>query len=153
MDIVFGLFWQVEIDDMGYAQDIYAASGHIGGHQHPHTAIPQSLQGPVALALIHATVKGRCGKTGGLKGYGEVLCGSFGGCEDKRLFHGVILQDCIQQILLVDHVIGEKESLLYELFGDGRRGNRYTSGVCRQTFGQIPHDAFKGSGKEKGLTF
>ena len=61
MDIILVLVGHVIVEHRVHVVDVQAPGGHVGGHQHPHLALPEFLQGLFPHRLGDVPVDGRAG--------------------------------------------------------------------------------------------
>jgi hypothetical protein len=57
MDVVFGIAWNIEVEDVTHVVDIEAARGYVATHQKPDVALPKAVQHLRALRLREIAVQ------------------------------------------------------------------------------------------------
>src|SRR6266702_279013 len=83
---------QVEIDDVGDAVDIDAASGDVGGDQRADVTGAELRQRPLAMVLRLVAVDGAGGDAGLLKRLHHLVCAVLGAGENQRAVDRFLLQ-------------------------------------------------------------
>src|SRR3990172_8379373 len=87
MHITFRLIGYLEIDDVGDAVDVDAASRQIGGDQHLHLSASELFQRAFAGALRLVAVNGRCAQSAVRELLSNEIRAPLGAGEDQRLAH------------------------------------------------------------------
>ena len=71
VDVVLNLVGHVVVEHHVHVVDVQAPGGHVGGHQHPHLALPEGLEGLFPDALLDVAVDGLGGDAPHLEQAGE----------------------------------------------------------------------------------
>ncbi|CWM77374.1 Uncharacterised protein [Neisseria meningitidis] len=109
VDVVFRLFRQVVVDNVGNGRYVDTACGNIGGNQNFAAAFTQIHQRAVAPALRHIAVQAVCGETFFVQFIRNDFGHGFGGRENHALIDIGIAQDMIEQAVFVAHIVAVQQ--------------------------------------------
>src|SRR5688572_873030 len=152
MDVALRLIRQVEIDHVGDAVDVDAASGDVGRHQDADLAVAEILQRLLSRVLGLVAVDGVGAHTGAVQLLRHLVGAVLGAGEDQRPPDCLVGQQVLQQRALVG-LLDEMHALRNAL---GRRGNRRhldAHRLLQQARNQAVDGLRHGGGEHQGLAF
>ena len=111
VNVVFSLFRQVVVDNVGNGRYVDTACGNVGGNQNFAAAFAQIHQRAVAPALRHVAVQAVGGETFFVQIVGDDFGHGFGGRENHALVDVGITQDVVEQAVFVAHIVAVQQLL------------------------------------------
>ncbi len=111
VDVVFRLFRQVVVYDVGNGRYVNTACGNVGGNQNFAAAFTQIRQRAVAPALRHIAVQAVGGETFFVQFIRDDFGHRFGGRENHTLVDVGIAQDVVEQAVFVAHIVAVQQLL------------------------------------------
>ena len=111
VNVVFSLFRQVVVDNVGNGWYVDTACGNVGGNQNFAAAFAQVHQRAVTPALRHIAVQAVGGKTFFVQLIRDDFGHSFSGCKNHALIDIGIAQDVVEQAVFMAHIVAVQQLL------------------------------------------
>ena len=151
VNVVFSLFRQVVVDNVGNGRYVDTACGNVGGNQNFAAAFAQVHQRAVAPALRHIAVQAVGGKTFFVQFIRDDFGHGFSGCEDHALIDIGIAQDVVEQAVFMAHIVTVQQLLFdFALIIHTLNFNGFR--VFGQFARQFAHCAVPSGGEQQSLT-
>ena len=111
VDVVFRLFRQIVVDNVGNGRYVDTACGNVGGNQNFAAAFAQIHQRAVTPALRHVAVQAVGGKTFFVQFIRDDFSHGFSGRENHALVDVGVAQDVVEQAVFVAHIVAVQQLL------------------------------------------